>query len=436
MLAFTILSVFSACILTPASAHDHVTGSLPGKWYHEDDHPAHKLFRRGPTDGATYPVVGSSAWLAAYPSSDPTNAIDKSKVPAAWLNALNAAVAAGKIPDIPISTQPNGEYTTPVYNKGTLSFDDPTVCSANAQTCQIPGDIWDAPTGVVGIGFDDGPTPYSDKLLDFLASNKQAATHFFIGANILRNPTQFLKAFNNGNDIAVHTWSHHYLTTLTNEAIVGELGWTVKLIHDSTGGRLPKYWRPPYGDTDRRVHAIASVIFGMTTVMWNQDTNDYAIPSGGQTSAKVASLFHGWLSGPKNPGLLILEHELYAETVSAFISAWPEMKSAGWNTVSQARMYNYTGTNWQNSVDNNSTVTPVNDVILAAGGSISIAPASSASNAAAGFSSSGSMVRTLSASSSSVTGQVSTQFTGGAVGLLPMHAMNVIAGVAMLMILL
>lgn len=126
----------------------------------------------------------------------------------------------------------------------------------------------------------------------------------------------------------------------------------------------------------------------------------------------------------------------YAETVSAFISAWPEMKSAGWNTVSQARMYNYTGTNWQNSVDNNSTVTPVNDVILAAGGSISIAPASSASNAAAGFSSSGSMVRTLSASSSSVTGQVSTQFTGGAVGLLPMHAMNVIAGVAMLMILL
>lgn len=29
------------------------------------------------------------------------------------------------------------------------------------------------------------------------------------------------------------------------------------LIANSTGGRLPKFWRPPYGDTDVRVSAIA-----------------------------------------------------------------------------------------------------------------------------------------------------------------------------------
>ena len=31
----------------------------------------------------------------------------------------------------------------------------------------------------------------------------------------------------------------------------------MQLVANSTGGRLPKFWRPPYGDTDVRVSAIA-----------------------------------------------------------------------------------------------------------------------------------------------------------------------------------
>ncbi len=72
-------------------------------------------------------------------------------------------------------------------------------------------------------------------------------------------------------DIAVHTWTHPYMTTLTNEEVLGELGWTMQLIHNSTGGRIPKYWRPPYGDSDNRVRAIAKEVFGLTTVIWNQE---------------------------------------------------------------------------------------------------------------------------------------------------------------------
>jgi len=45
-----------------------------------------------------------------------------------------------------------------------------------------------------------------------------------IGSNILRFPSQFLEAFNAGGDIAVHTWSHPRMTTLSNAAIVGEVG--------------------------------------------------------------------------------------------------------------------------------------------------------------------------------------------------------------------
>jgi chitin deacetylase len=81
-----------------------------------------------------------------------------------------------------------------------------------------------------------------------------------IGQYILKSPDLFLKAFNAGQDIAVHTWSHPMMTTLTNEEVVAELGCTMEIIRNSTGGRVPKYWRAPYGDADNRVNAIASEV--------------------------------------------------------------------------------------------------------------------------------------------------------------------------------
>lgn len=36
------------------------------------------------------------------------------------------------------------------------------------------------------------------------------------------------------------------MTTLTDEHILGELGWTAQIIHDLSGGLVPRYWRPPY----------------------------------------------------------------------------------------------------------------------------------------------------------------------------------------------
>lgn len=44
----------------PAS-HSHTDGKrLPGRWYHEEDHPVYSLFRRaGSNDGVTYAAIGT-----------------------------------------------------------------------------------------------------------------------------------------------------------------------------------------------------------------------------------------------------------------------------------------------------------------------------------------------------------------------------------------
>jgi peptidoglycan/xylan/chitin deacetylase (PgdA/CDA1 family) len=97
-----------------------------------------------------------------------------------------------------------------------------------------------------------------------------------IGINIVNNWEEFLFAFETlGDDIAVHTWTHPYMTTLSNLDVLAQFGWSMQLIHNSTGGRVPKFWRPPYGDADNRVRAIASQVFNLTTIVWNQE---YGLP--------------------------------------------------------------------------------------------------------------------------------------------------------------
>ncbi|KAF8165345.1 hypothetical protein B0H34DRAFT_793744 [Crassisporium funariophilum] len=352
-------------VAVPAShdshVHDHshdIRQSLPSSnWYHREDHPVHVLFKRAPGDGTNYDPVGSAAWYAGFPRTVPGTLPDTNLLPAAWVNALNAAVAAGKIPDIPRST--NTPQTNPVYPAG-VNPNSPQVCSATYK-CRNPDDIWDSPDGVFASSFDDGPQPATTKLVQFLDSNNEKTTHFMIGVNILAYPTQFSTAFDSENDIAVHTWTHPYMTTLSNLDILGQLGWTMQLIHNSTGGRVPKFWRPPYGDSDNRVRAIAKEVFGMETVIWNRDPQDW-----NSQAASILTSLQGWLTGPKIPGLMILEHETSDVTVDGFISAYPLIKANGWQFASLATLVGG-GDVYQNAKSSSSNDVDPQGIILGNG---------------------------------------------------------------------
>lgn len=159
-----VLSVLPTLLLLPLLALAHptphpdgsdctVNRALPSRWYHEPGHPVERLFKRqngGPTDGVTYPEVGSPEWSAGFPAVRP----DLTKLPQEWVDALNASIAAGKIPNIPVAKVPAGNGN-PTYPAG-VNPSSPEVCSGT-EKCRSPDDIWDAPDGVLAIGFDDGP---------------------------------------------------------------------------------------------------------------------------------------------------------------------------------------------------------------------------------------------------------------------------------------
>ncbi|KAG9120505.1 chitin deacetylase, partial [Ceratobasidium sp. 392] len=171
-----------------------------------------------------------------------------------------------------------------------------------------------------GLSFDDGPSPYTPNLLNYLDAAGIKSTFFVVGSRAISRPEILQAEYMGGHQLSVHTWSHPSLTTLTNDQIIAELGWTKQAIKTITGV-TPNTMRPPYGDIDDRVRAI-SLAMGLTPIIWTSanggsfDTNDWHIPSG-LSAAEVLNAFDKILdtAGTMSTGFIVLAHDLYQQTV-------------------------------------------------------------------------------------------------------------------------
>ncbi|KAI8991253.1 hypothetical protein BDF20DRAFT_811740 [Mycotypha africana] len=235
----------------------------------------------------------------------------------------------------------------------------------------IPSDFYNCPTkGDWGLTYDDGPFVYSSdddketkqenkwaepELYNFLAKEDLKASLFYVGSNVIEYPAAARRALNNGHTLCSHTWSHPAMTTLTNEQVVAELYWSLKAIKDATGVTT-KCWRPPQGDVDDRVRAIAWQM-GLHTVIWNEDTDDWAMPApggGNLPPEKVDAKFEKWIKkqqqGKYNTGIMVLEHELNHATVGMTEKWLPKLKET-FNIVSAMQCNGVTQPYWEKSFE-------------------------------------------------------------------------------------
>lgn len=78
---------------------------------------------------------------------------------------------------------------------------------------------------------------------------------------------------------------------------------------------------------------------------------------GGTNLQAIQANFQKWLSGPQNPGLIVLEHELTDQAVQAFMAAYPLMKQYNWVLKSVALLAGLSP--YQNAADDTSQPTLV-----------------------------------------------------------------------------
>ncbi|KAG8870617.1 chitin deacetylase [Serendipita sp. 405] len=263
------------------------------------------------------PAVSSLA-IASYPELDKLPPTDSPEVKQWIQDVANSGIT---IPDI-TPTVAGGCATNPdrVGNS--------SICWWTCGQCTRETDITTCPDKLTwGLSFDDGPSPDTPRLLDYLSSQNLHTTFFVVGSRAISRQDILQAEYMQGHQLSVHTWSHPALTTLTNDQIIAELGWTAKVIKEITGV-TPNTFRPPYGDIDDRVRAIGRAM-GMTAIIWSEasnhvdnfDTNDWHIGAGTVSASGVIASFESILQDATNlnSGFIVLAHDLYQQSVDLAI---------------------------------------------------------------------------------------------------------------------
>ncbi|KAI8374243.1 uncharacterized protein BYT42DRAFT_499497 [Radiomyces spectabilis] len=260
------------------------------------------------------------------------NAIDWTKAPKIPVRKMTAAGGLD-MQGYDTANDPDCWWSTSQCVKPKIAGVNPDIYA-----CPEP-DTW-------GLTFDDGPNCSHNAFYDYLEEQKQKASMFYIGSNVLNWPYGALRGVKDGHHIAGHTWSHRMMTTLTNEEILAELYYTQKAIKYVTG-ITPLHWRPALGDLDDRVRWIATQL-NLTAILWNLDTDDWAanvLP--GVTEATVDSLYEQFITMGNNgtferSGNIVLSHEINNMTMSFAIKHYPAIKKAYTHVVDVATCMNIT----------------------------------------------------------------------------------------------
>ncbi|KAI8803762.1 hypothetical protein BJ742DRAFT_485196 [Cladochytrium replicatum] len=150
----------------------------------------------------------------------------------------------------------------------------------------------------LALTFDDGPHPtVTPAILDVLKELGIKTTFFVMGKNVHNNTAILKRAYDEGHQIAQHTYDHFPLTRLSDDEVRDQIKRNEDLVYNVIGQRM-RVMRPPYGNSDRRVHKILKGM-GYWSILWTLDTNDWrgydpmdTFEKGVEPGRGIASLSH------------------------------------------------------------------------------------------------------------------------------------------------
>jgi peptidoglycan/xylan/chitin deacetylase (PgdA/CDA1 family) len=181
----------------------------------------------------------------------------------------------------------------------------------------------------VAFTFDDGPGPYTDRLLQILNDNDAKATFFLIGNKVAANPAGAKRIVDGGMEVGSHTWEHPNMTTIPPADIASQLSKASDAIRAATG-RTPTLWRPAGGLTDDEVNKVAAEQ-GQAAILWD------VIPFDWINDSDTAATRYMLMTHIK-PGSVVLFHDTYSSSVDLVYQFLPVLKANGYRLVTVSQL--------------------------------------------------------------------------------------------------
>lgn len=166
------------------------------------------------------------------------------------------------------------------------------------------------PKGSVALTFDDGPTKYTQEIMNILVKEEVGGTFFFLGSKVPLFPDEVTFAHEKGFSIGSHSMHHPDFTKLSYRDQEKELVGANKAIEKITENPITMF-RPPYGAQNASTIKLTKK-YNNKIVLWNIDTLDWKH----QNPQKIIKE----IKQANTSGAIILLHES-----QAVIDALPEI---------------------------------------------------------------------------------------------------------------
>lgn len=173
---------------------------------------------------------------------------------------------------------------------------------------------------MVALTFDDGPSIYTDEILETLDKYNSNASFFVLGNKIDDHNDTIIKMYRNGNEIGNHSYNHRWLTKLSKSEQIEQINKTQELVKKYTGF-APIYLRPTYGSVNKSLRDNVN----LEIILWNIDTKDWK-------NKNVDTIVNNALKDVKD-GSIILMHDTYKRTSEAVKIIVPKLIDDGYQLV-------------------------------------------------------------------------------------------------------
>ncbi len=177
---------------------------------------------------------------------------------------------------------------------------------------------------VAYLTFDDGPSRYTEQLLDILKRYGIQATFFMIGSNVPGHEESVKRLVKEGHYPGLHSMSHSYSKLYTNGQFVTEMIQAQEVIKEVTG-ITAHLTRCPYGSMPGLNQGLRDQMAaaGLKEWDWTIDSFDWKLP--GRPDAVVQNV----ISHTKQNTEVILFHEK-EQTIQALPTIIESLKQQGY----------------------------------------------------------------------------------------------------------
>jgi peptidoglycan/xylan/chitin deacetylase (PgdA/CDA1 family) len=193
-----------------------------------------------------------------------------------------------------------------------------------------PDVLWSVstPSKIIALTIDDGPSEYTDEIMQVLKTNGATATFFIIGSQVAGREKTLQSLIRNGNELGNHAMHDEPSRNLSDDVLDNQINSVREMLHDVYAAvdveGPPNYFRPGSGFFSERMRKNLQKL-GYRLVLGSIYPHDPQIPFWRVNARHILSMLR--------PGGIIVCHDRRSWTVPMLQKVLPEMRRRGYRIV-------------------------------------------------------------------------------------------------------